>query len=418
MWFRKAYKRDIERGNYEAAVDFFLRGVEVDSTDALLEGLALVRKAWARGAYIRLLKLVDALSEAAKKLNETTLYQMIRAEKLNIMAHRTDDPEEVKDILTELDGYRDNPMVDAIYKNQTVTLNWNRPGFTEASLVQLQEAVDFFRRNGYPDHHEYALQDLVAGYRRLRNYGPALDLTEELAVLSAANENPESGIRAFLHLGLTTGEIGMYSDSVQAFERARDLSFANNRKRLACIAISNIANQHQIHGHYDLALEAITECDSYAVYMDHDDVCGMLPMLRGVILASLGRVEEAERLLLAAVEFFASINSLWELYARVYLVRLYRRTARNEDAERLLDGLISGAHRHKDPYLEIMLGAELGHLALTAERSANAHLKEIETILESLVVNVESELSMTVARLRRAQTAFESGATLVAGECH
>jgi serine/threonine protein kinase/tetratricopeptide (TPR) repeat protein len=213
-------------------------------------------------------------------------------------------------------------------------------------------------------------------------------------------------------------EQGQFEEARQLYERSLELHRQVGDRRSEGRGLTNLANLELEQGRHDDALRMYRE--ALAIEREVEDRA-----FEGVVLANLatlhrdeGRVEEAHETYELALAIFRQLgDEEGEGTALRFQAALERRAFGRHDSAWTLASEANSLLRPTGYRRSLALClCEQGHAALARGQSGRAWLEEAEPIARDLAVLPSSTLAKGIARLQRAQQAFQAGQPLFRGE--
>jgi eukaryotic-like serine/threonine-protein kinase len=212
------------------------------------------------------------------------------------------------------------------------------------------------------------------------------------------------------NLGGVLHDQGRFAEAQPLFEQALDIHRQVGNRRSEAILLGSLADLHHQRGALDEARLLYEQALALARQIGNRRSEGSVLGNLANVSHEQGRVEQAQSLYAQALSIHRDLGNRWEEAVTSCLLAAFERRVLGqlEGAEkRLLQAESLLRQLEGKPDLAVCL-CELGHLALARGRSAADRLREAERLAVELAVLPASTLCKALARLRRAQQAFEA----------
>ena len=291
-------------------------------------------------------------------------------------------------------------------------------GHHDEALRLRVEVVAIHRETGNRLLEAQAIRNLGLGYHATSRLDEARSCYEQsLAIQREMGHRRVEG-HTLSYFGFLSFEQGRLEEARSQYAQALAILRQSGERRVEGRTLVSLADLELEEGeldsarmHLEQALERLRESGYGAMEGE------ALTVMAG-LQTELGRPEEAARLYDQALTIQRRSQAAWsEANTLQRMATLMRRSA--PDVARA-EALAANAHtmfaRQGDLFRQGLCLSELGHAALAKALSARPQLIEARDIISRCAVEPASPLCKAVARLERAQAAFEAGQPLFRGE--
>ena len=299
----------------------------------------------------------------------------------------------------------------------TLALVFSRRNDHDGAEHLYKEALQHARMLGRRDREARVLGDFAGNMLNQGRPAEAIVLYEAALACHRALGNPLGESVALSDMAIVYQELGDFDRALSHYQHSLVIRRETGVLHAQAITLKNIGTVYFETGQLDAARGHLE--DALAIFRHRKSRFfeGVTTTHLADVELAAGNLERCDQLLDLSIPIHQEVeHKAFEGYARLLRAAVHRRRNQLDDAERALAHGESIIEALSMPYYRALALGHRGHFELASGRSAATQLSALRPIVHDLSAAPASELGQTLARLERAEDAFQRGEPLRAGE--